>query len=140
MTEMLGEVLAEGIRTYGNTRREEARYAYLSGSNKTTRTPTPKAEELTVPDVELNNFVKRSEVGDDGQHVLVVEHSERLEKKFVPAPPPTAEELEAVREQKRYMAKIFAGVASVAMIVVGAVVITERRTPKVVAQISDSNS
>lgn len=134
MTEMIGEALVQGIRVYGDTRKEEARYAYLAGSRTPVHNPAPKSEELTVPNLELSNYVKRTEVGDE-QHVLVVDHKEHLEKKFSPPPPPTAEELEAAREQKRFMAKIYAGVASVAMVVVGAVIIVERRASKVVPSI-----
>ncbi len=132
MAEMIGEALVEGIKVYGRTRTEEARYAYLSGGRSAARTvqaPSPKSEELTLPDLELQNYVKRTEVGEDDQYVLVTEHSEHLEKKYVPPPPPTSEELAAHREQKRFMAKLYAGVASVALVVIGAVVITERRNP-----------
>lgn len=132
MSELIGEALVEGIRVFGRTRTEEARYNYLAGKNGAVAalpSATPKSEELTLPDVELNNYVKRSEVGEEGEHVLVVEHKERIEKKHVPTPPPTPEEIEAERQQKRYLAKVWGVVASVAITVAGIVIVVERRSP-----------
>lgn len=142
MTEMIGEVLAEGIKVYGRTRAEEARYAYLSNgrdaSTGPVKAPAPKSQEYTVPNLELQNYVKRTEVDGEEEYVLVTEHSEHLEKKYVPPPPPSAEELAAAREQKRFMTKIYAGVASVALVVMGVVAVSERRKqPRVYTQIEE---
>lgn len=129
MTDNIVPAIVEGARLVTNLQRDKARYDYLSssyGTRKTTIGPVT-CEEETVPTVELNNYVKRSEVEGETGHVLVVEHKEHLEKKRVPAVPPTAEEIAQEREHKKFLAKIWGGVVAVGVVVVGVVIVFERR-------------
>ena len=132
----VGQALTEGVRLLTNVQKEKARYDYLSETSKHNRAARrPVCEEETLPGVELKNYTSRKQL-DNGTHVKVIEHHEFLEKVPVPIAPPTPEEIAQEREEKRFVAKLWAGVASVAIVVVGTVVIVERtqaRKPQVIS-------
>lgn len=129
----IAPALLEGARIFANVQRDKIRYENSRGSTVSVhRTSiTPQTEEETLPGIELNNYVKRSQV-EEGTHVLVVEHKEHLEKVPEPEVPPTPEELAAFREEKRFMAKLWAGVAAVGIVAVTVAVVVEKRSRSVV--------
>ena len=138
MSETISTALVEGARVFARSQTERARYDYLTSvqASKNVEAEKPKTtvhNEEIVPNVELTNTLKRVEV-EGGTHVLVVDHKEYLEKKRQPPVPPTAEELEQRRlreeqdqEHKQLVAKLWAGVVSLGMLVTGVVVVLERR-------------
>lgn len=131
----LATAAAEVARTVSKTQIEKARYDYLGAGR--TNTPravqqiSPAVDEETLPDVELNSYINRKEL-EGGTHVLIVEHKEHLEKVRVPPTPPTPEELAQQREEKRFMAKLWAGTAAVSVAIISVtVVIVERNSRKI---------
>ena len=121
----VGQALTEGVRLLTNAQKEKARYDHLTAVGTSRGRTKPVCEEETLPGVELKNYTSRKQL-DNGTHVKVIEHHEFLEKVPVPPMPKSAEEIAQEREDKRFMAKLWAGVASVAVVVVGTVIIVER--------------
>jgi len=121
----VGQALTEGVRLLTNAQKEKARYDHLTALGTSRGRTKPVCEEETLPGVELKNYTSRKQL-DNGTHVKVIEHHEFLEKVPVPIAPPTPEELEKQREEKHFIAKLWAGVAAVAIVAVGTVVIVER--------------
>lgn len=138
MSDSIAPALVESVRLLTNVQRDKARYDYLSdvspGPRNNPTRPTI-CEEETVPGVELKNYVTRSEVEGD-THVLVIDHKEFLEKKRVPAVPPTAEEIAEQRDHKKLVAKLWAGVASIGILVAGVIVVVDKRNKQVSEPIS----
>lgn len=142
MSDIIAPSIVEGVRLFTNVQRDRARYDYLSSSQSGRKNSISPAtcEEETVSGIELNNYVKRSEV-EGGTHVHVVEHKEHLEKKRVPAVPPTAEEIAQERDHKKFVAKLWAGVVAVGIVVAGAaVVIDSRQKPALASSDRNNNS
>jgi hypothetical protein len=124
MSDHFAPALVEGVRLLTSLERDRLRYTQRPSKALPSVTPSPTEEYL--PNVKLNNYVNREIVEDT--HVLVVEHKEYLEKLAVP---PTDEELAQAREEKKFLAKIWAGVAAISVVVVGTtIVIVERSNRK----------
>jgi len=125
MSEGYAPVLVEGARLLASVTKEKNRYDYLSSTQGNKRAELKAFNEETIPGLELNNFITR--VQTEGEtHVLVTEHKEYLEKIAVPLPPPTAEEIAQEREDRRFVAQLIAGVASVGIVVGGVLVGIDR--------------
>lgn len=120
--------LIEGAKVLANVQTEKARYDYMANRYNTPSKPAAAVStEITLPGVKLNNYTTRTQLEDENDgHVKVVEHKEFIEKVPVPPTPPTDEELALEREQKKFVAKLWAGVAAVGIVVVGTIVVIEK--------------
>ena len=120
--------LIEGVKIVANVQKDKNYYDYLASTRGGKREiETPRREELTLPGVELENYTKRVPVDSNEDYVRVTDHKEYLEKKYVPPSPPTAEEIAEERAHKRFIAKVWGGVASVAIVVGGVVMIVHSK-------------
>jgi len=87
-------------------------------------------QENAVVGIELNNYSKRTP-SEDGTYVVVVNHTERIEKIVQP---PTEEELAHQRSKEKLAMKLWAGVGTAFAVLGTAIVIVEAKRPRPVQQ------
>lgn len=80
--------------------------------------------EETAPGVELNNYTKRTP-SEDGTYVMVVTHTERIEKI---KQPPTPEEIAERKRQDKIMGMILGGMALAFFGFIGTMVYIDEKT------------
>lgn len=127
----LAPAIVESIKVIANAHKEKVYYDYLSSKSSSGSVPVSKVIPTEiVPGVKLNNYTNRETLEDNDTHVLVVEHKEYLEKIQKPVPPPTPEEVAAEKEERReyrkLVAKLWAGVAAIGVVVGGTIVVVDR--------------